>query len=65
MKKGVLLQVIAVVILAILAVVDIFAFYFPIVAIVMIALILFKPKWLLHFFQKIYEDRPVRKKPVQ
>jgi hypothetical protein len=55
MKKSVVMQIIVVVIFGILAAVDIIAFYIPIAAIVVIALVLFRPKWLLRFFHKLYE----------
>jgi hypothetical protein len=55
MKKSVMLQIIVVVIFGVLAAVDIIAFYIPVAAIVVIALVLFKPRWLYRFFQKLYE----------
>ena len=55
MKNSVKMQIIVVVIFGVLAAVDIIAFYIPIAAIAVIALVLFRPKWLLRFFHKLYE----------
>gem|GEM_PF-1328055 len=64
MKKSTQLQIIAIIILIVIAIVDAFPFT-PVAAIAAIALLLFRPKWLFRFFQKLYENEPVRKKPVQ
>jgi hypothetical protein len=55
MKKSTQLQIIAIIILKSVAAVDAISIYLPLAALGGIALLLFKPKWLLSFFQKIYE----------
>ena len=55
MKKSTQLQIIAVVILIAIAVVDALSVFVPIAAIALIALLLFRPKWLFHFFEKLYD----------
>lgn len=55
MKKSTQLQIIAVVILIAIAVVDALSVFVPIAAIGAIALLLFRPKWLFNFFEKLYD----------
>jgi hypothetical protein len=55
MKKSTQLQFVAIIILVAVAAVDAISIYLPLAALGGIALLLFKPKWLLSFFQKIYE----------
>ena len=64
MKKSTQWQIIAVLILIAIAVVDAISIYLPLAAIGGIALLLFKPKWLFTFFQKIYEKPEINEKPV-
>jgi hypothetical protein len=55
MKKSTQWQIIAVVILIAIAIVDALSVFIPIAAIAAIALLLFKPKWLFTFFEKLYD----------
>jgi len=55
MRKSTQLQIMAVLIFVVLAVVDALSVFVPIVAIAVIALMLFRPKWLFRFFQKLYD----------
>jgi hypothetical protein len=55
MKKSLQLRILATIILIGLAIVDAIAFIAPIAAIGAIILILFRPKWLFTFFEKIYD----------
>ena len=45
----------AVLILVAIAVVDALSVFVPIAAIAIIALVLFRPKWLFRFFHKLYD----------
>ena len=56
MRKSTQLQIMAVLIFVVLAVVDALSVFVPIVAIAVIALMLFRPTWLVRFFQKL-DDR--------
>ena len=60
MKKSVLLRIIAIVILIGIAIVDAITVFIPITAVAAIALLLFRPKWLLKFFDRIYEREEIR-----
>jgi len=55
MKKSVQLRILVIIILIAIAVVDAFSLFVPIAAIICIALLLFRPKWLFTFFKKIYD----------
>lgn len=55
MKQSTKWQIIVIVILIAIAVVDALSVFVPITAIAAIALLLFRPKWLLHFFEKLYD----------
>lgn len=55
MKKSTVLRIAAIVILIGFAIVDAITIFVPIVAIAAIALLLFRPRWLLTFFEKVYE----------
>lgn len=55
MRKSTQLQIMAVLILVAIAVVDALSVFVPIAAIAVIALILFRPKWLFRFFHKLYD----------
>jgi hypothetical protein len=55
MKKSVQSQIIAIVILIAIAIVDALSVFVPIAAGILIALILFKPKWLFKFFNTLYD----------
>jgi len=59
-KKSVLLRIIAIVILIGIAIVDAITVFIPITAVAAIALLLFRPKWLLKFFDRIYEREEIR-----
>jgi len=54
-KKSTLLRIIAIAVLIGIAIVDAITVFIPIAAVAAIALLLFRPKWLLNFFDKIYE----------
>lgn len=56
MRKSTLLQIVAVLILVAIAIVDAFSLFVPIAAIAAIGLLLFRPKWLFRFFQKLYDN---------
>ena len=56
MKKSVKFQIIGTIILIILAVVDAFSVFVPIVAIAFLAIILFKPMWFFNFIKNIYSN---------
>jgi hypothetical protein len=58
MKKSTQLQIIAILILIVIAIVDAFPFT-PVAAISAIALLLFRPKWLFRFFEKLYDEEAV------
>ncbi len=58
MKKSTQLQIIAIIILIVIAIVDAFPFT-PVAAIAAIALLLFRPKWLFRFFQKLYDKETI------
>ena len=62
MKKSTQWQIIAVLILVAIAIVDAISFFVPIAAIAVIALLLFRPKWLFRFFEKLY-DKETRPSP--
>jgi len=53
MKKSLQLRIMAILILIAIAIVDAFSIFVPITAVIGIALILFRPKWLFTFFEKI------------
>ena len=55
MKRSAKYQIIAILILIVLAVVDAFSVFVPIVAIIAIAIFLFKPKWFANFVKYLYE----------
>ena len=55
MKQSTQLRIFAVLILIALAIVDAFSFFVPIVALLGLVVILWKPKWLRNFIDKIYE----------
>ncbi len=55
MKRSIWLQILAILVFIVLAIIDAFSLYIPIVAIAGIILLLFKPKWLRTFINKIYE----------
>ncbi len=55
MKQSTQLRIFAILILIVLAIVDAFSFFVPIVAILGLVVILWKPKWLRNFINKIYE----------
>jgi phosphoserine aminotransferase len=57
MSTSAKLRIFAVVVLIVLAVFDGIAFYIPIVAIVGIALLLFRPAWLFKFIAKVFDKR--------
>jgi hypothetical protein len=57
MKKSTQWQIIAIAILIVIAVVDALSVFIPIAAVVGIALILFRPKWLFNFFQTLYDGK--------
>ena len=57
MKKSTQWQFIAIAILIVIAVVDALSVFIPIAAVVCIALILFRPKWLFNFFQTLYDKK--------
>jgi hypothetical protein len=59
MKKSTQWRIIAVLILVAIAIVDALSFFVPIAAIAAIALLLFRPKWLFHFFEKLYDKETV------
>ena len=56
MRKSTRLQIMAVLILVAIAVADALSVFVPIAAIAVIALVLFRPKWLFRFFQKLYDE---------
>jgi len=56
MRKSIQLQILAVLILVAIAVADALSVFVPIAAIAVIALVLFRPKWLLRFFHKLYDE---------
>jgi len=55
MKKSTQLQLYGVVIMVILAIIDAFIIFVPIVAILMIILLLFKPHWFCNYINNLYE----------
>lgn len=55
MKQSTQLRIFAILILIVLAIVDAFSFFVPVVAILGLILILWKPKWLRNFIYKVYE----------
>jgi len=57
MKKSLQLRIMAILILIAIAIVDAFSIFTPIAAVIGIALILFRPKWLFTFFEKIYDKK--------
>jgi len=59
MKKSTQWQIIAVLILVVIAIADALSVFVPIAAIAAIALLLFRPKWLFHFFEKLYDKETV------
>ncbi len=56
MKESTKVQLLAVIILIVLAVVDAFLVFVPIVAILGIAIVLFKPKWFLRSVKNIFGE---------
>jgi hypothetical protein len=62
MKKSMQLQVTTVAVLVIIAVLDAFSLFIPLAALGALALVLFKPRWLLTYMQNLYgaADRPDR-----
>jgi len=56
MNRSTKYQIIAILVLTILAIVDAFSVFIPIVAIIGIAIFLFKPKWFANFVKNIYEQ---------
>ncbi len=56
MKRSIKYQIIAILILITLAVLDAFSVFVPIVAIIAIAILLFKPKWFANFVKYLYEE---------
>ena len=59
MKKSTQWQIIAVLILVAIAIVDALSIFVPIAAIATIALLLFRPKWLFRYFEKLYDKETV------
>ncbi len=57
MKKSLQLRIMAILILIAVAIVDAFSIFVPIAAVIGIALILFRPKWLFTFFEKVYDKK--------
>jgi len=55
MKRSTKYQIIAILILVVLSVVDAFSVFIPIVAIILIGIFLFKPKWFANFVKYLYE----------
>jgi uncharacterized membrane protein len=55
MKQSIQIRIFAILILAILAVIDAFSIFVPVVAFIGIILILWRPKWLRTFIDKLYE----------
>lgn len=55
MKQSTQLRIFAILILIALAIIDAFSFFVPVVAILGLILILWKPKWLRNFIHKVYE----------
>jgi hypothetical protein len=54
MKKSVKLQIFTAVVLVVIAALDAVSIFIPVAAVAALALILFKPKWLLTYFQDLY-----------
>jgi len=54
MEKKTKLQLYGVLILVMLAVVDAFTIFVPVVAILVIILLLFKPRWLYNYIKELY-----------
>ena len=55
MKQSTQVRIFAILILVVLAVIDAFSFFVPVVAFLGIILILWRPKWLRSFIEKAYE----------
>jgi hypothetical protein len=55
MKQSTQVRIFAILILAVLAVIDAFSMFVPIVAFLGIVLVLWRPKWLRNFIEKVYE----------
>lgn len=54
MKKSIQLQMTTAAVLVIIAVLDAFVIFIPLAALGALALVLFKPRWLLAYMQNLY-----------
>ena len=55
MKQSTQIRIFAILILIVLAAIDAFSMFVPVVAFLGIVLILWRPKWLRNFIEKVYE----------
>jgi hypothetical protein len=55
MKQSTQVRIFAILILVVLAAIDAFLFFVPVVAFIGIVLVLWRPKWLRNFVEKAYE----------
>ena len=54
MRKSMKLQILTAVVLIVVAVIDAVSIFVPLVALGALALVLFKPRWLLIYIQNLY-----------